>query len=179
MPRSRPETLHSGRHLLLQIRDGWEFAQRAQASGVVVIVAVTRDHELLLVEQHRPPVGGRVLEWPAGLAGDTPQDQGEALETAARRELLEETGYGDGQWRQLTSGPPSAGLSNEIVTLFLAHDLVQLGPGGGDESEQITLHRIARDRAVAWLARYERYKTRWVDPKVYAGLYFVNTLLTE
>ena len=59
-------TIHyRGRYLDLVERDGWEYSTRSNASAVVVIVAVTRDRRLLLVEQFRKPVGARVIDLPA------------------------------------------------------------------------------------------------------------------
>src|SRR5690606_33221547 len=84
------EIMAEGRFLRMVREDGWEWVQRTRISGVVVVAAVTPEGKVLLVEQHRPPVGGRVLEMPAGLAGDIAGQEDEALETAARRELEEE-----------------------------------------------------------------------------------------
>ena len=50
---------------------GWEYATRVNATGVVVIIAVTTDQRLILVEQFRIPVNAATLELPAGLVGDT------------------------------------------------------------------------------------------------------------
>ena len=41
--------------------------------GIVGVVALTPEHNVVLVEQYRVPVGARVVELPAGLAGDTPE----------------------------------------------------------------------------------------------------------
>ena len=62
--------LHAGRHLRLVERNGWEFVERPGVRGIVVVAAVTPGGRLLLVEQRREPVGTRVVELPAGLAGD-------------------------------------------------------------------------------------------------------------
>ena len=62
-----------------------------KATGVVAIVAVTPACELILTEQFRRSVNRRVIDLPAGLSGDGPES--EELVTAARRELIEETGY--------------------------------------------------------------------------------------
>ncbi len=51
-------------------RDGWFFVERPNASGVAVIVAVTDEGRLLLVEQFRAALNQKVIELPAGLAGD-------------------------------------------------------------------------------------------------------------
>ncbi|MGD9021922.1 MAG: hypothetical protein PVF46_08995, partial [Lysobacterales bacterium] len=65
------ETIHyPGHHLGLKEKDGWEYAFRTDASGVVVLVPVTDAGELVLVEQYRAPVNSRVVELPAGLVGD-------------------------------------------------------------------------------------------------------------
>ena len=87
------EVIAATRHLQLVRRGGWEYVERPNVTGIVVIVPVTRDGELVLIEQYRVPVDRPVIELPAGLAGDVPGTEGERLEAAARRELLEETGY--------------------------------------------------------------------------------------
>ena len=108
-----PEVLASGRFLRLVRRDGWEWAERTNTSGVVVIAALTPAGEVLLVEQERLPVGARVLEMPAGLAGDVAGAEDEALAEAARRELVEETGWDAERMEEVTSGPVSAGMTSE------------------------------------------------------------------
>jgi len=67
--------------------------ERVNARAVVVIVPLTAERRLLFVEQYRAPVGRKVIEFPAGLVGDEPGREQEDLIEAARRELLEETGY--------------------------------------------------------------------------------------
>ena len=169
----RKELLHQGRFLEMFKLGGWEYAERVGSSGVVVILAVTDETELVLVEQHRVPVGARVSELPAGLAGDLPGARDEDFREAARRELLEETGYEAESIEFLCEGPPSAGLTSEIQTLLRATGLRKTGPGGGDESEDITVHAISLDQLDAWLtAAVERGCL--IDPKIYAGLYFLG-----
>ena len=79
---------------------------------------MTDDKEVLLIRQFRPPVNGYVIEFPAGL-----NDKGDTLEEAAKRELLEETGYSAREMIFLTEGPMSSGASGEILTVFLAKGL--------------------------------------------------------
>jgi ADP-ribose pyrophosphatase len=136
----------------------------------VVLVAVTAEGRLLLTEQHREPVGGPVIELPAGLVGDRAGEADEDVLTAARRELVEETGYDARDLRPLAAGPPSAGLSSEVVTFVLAAGLRRVGPGGGDEHEAITVHEVPLGGVLDWLAAHAR-AGRQVDPKIYAGLY--------
>ena len=178
MPQTR--TLHRGRHLALQAVDrgeagSWEFAHRPGVRAVVAIVAAVRrggEPHLLCIEQDRPPVGRRVLELPAGLVGDG-DDAGEPAETAAARELEEETGYRPGSMRRLTAGPTSAGMSDEVVTFFLARNLTRPGSGGGVEGERIDLVPVPLSDADAFLTDRERAGVL-VDPKVWAGLYFLT-----
>ena len=127
----------------------------------------------MLVEQHRIPVGSRVIELPAGLAGDLPDAEDEDFKEAARRELLEETGYEAENIKFLCEGPPTAGLTSEIQTLLRATGLRKTGPGGGDESEDITVHAIALEELDTWLASAAK-RGCLIDPKIYAGLYFLR-----
>ena len=167
------EVLGAGRFLRLVRRRGWEMVDRPGVREIVVLVAVTPDGELLLVEQHREPVGATVVELPAGLVGDEDGHAAESLEDAARRELREETGWDCAALERLTAGPPSAGLSTEVVTLLRASGLVRRDAGGGAGDERITVHAVPVAEAPSWLRRREAAGTL-VDPKVWAGLWFAT-----
>ena len=164
------EVVADAKHLRLVRRRGWEFVERKSVSGIVVIVALTPDRRLLLVEQYRPPVDCHVIELPAGLAGDSPDAEDESLEDAARRELLEETGHRAAAMIRLFHGPPSAGITSEQLTFFLAPDARYIHAGGGDESEDITVHAVALDEVPGWLEEQSRCG-KAIDVKIYAGLY--------
>lgn len=172
-PKTILETLHRGRHLSLVRRGHWEFATRHGATGVVALVAVTDDAKLLLVEQARPPIGKRAIELPAGLAGDIAGAESELLETAARRELLEETGYEAQEVRFLTEGPSSAGLTDEMITFFLMTGLTKTGDGGGDASEDIVVHEVPLAEMPDWLENRRRAGCA-IDPKIYVGLFWMD-----
>jgi ADP-ribose pyrophosphatase len=172
MDRDEPRrVLAEGRFARLVAQDGWEWVERVNASGAVVIVAFTDDGRLVLVEQHRIPLGRRVVELPAGLVGDRPGESREGLAEAARRELLEETGYSSECLEYLAEGPSSAGLASEVYALFLARDARRVGLGGGDSCENIQVHLVLPEDAEAWFDAKRRAGVM-VDPKVYAGLYF-------
>ena len=164
--------LATGRFLRLRVVDGWEWCERVNASGVVVVVARTPEGKVLLVEQRRPPVGGPVLELPAGLAGDH-GDADEAMATAACRELEEETGYTAARMELLTVGPVSAGMTSEVLTWFRAHDLSRIGAGGGDASEDIVVHEVPEAEVHDFIASRVAAGVQ-IDTKVYAGLYFLG-----
>ncbi len=161
-----------GKHLRVLKRGHWEYVERIHARGAVVIAAVTEGGNLILTEQYRPPVANRVIELPAGLAGDIAGQETEELAAAARRELLEETGYEAREITLLTSGPPSAGLSSEMVTFFRAKGLRRAGDGGGVDHEEIQLHEVPLASVREWLEK-RRNEGVLIDPKVYVGLYFI------
>ena len=163
--------LAEGRHVRLVECAGWEWAERVRVSGVVAIAAVTADQHLVLTEQYRRPVDARVLDLPAGLAGDVAGAEDELLLAAARRELMEETGYESACWHFLTEGPSSPGMTNEVLTFYLAQDASRTGPGGGDASESIDVHLVALSHLHPWLEA-RRGAGVLIDPKVYVGAYF-------
>lgn len=144
------ETMWSGRYLRA-LRDGtWEYAARTRDITAAVIVAVTDDDELVLVEQHRVPLGRRTIEMPAGLVAD--EDEGETLETAAARELEEETGYRPARIERLGEFASSPGMTSETFTLVRAHGLERVGDGGGHEGEDIIVHLVPREEIGAFVA---------------------------
>ncbi len=168
------ETVWEGKYLRIKVCGHWEYAERPNSPAGIVIVAVTSEGGLLLTEQYRIPMQKNVIELPAGLSGDEHYGGEEFIETA-RRELLEETGYEASVWEQLTNpGPPSAGLSNEQVVFFRARELRRVGKGGGEGSEKIQVHHVPLGRTPEWLRDKEAAGVA-IDPKIYAGLYFLST----
>ena len=128
---------------------------------------------MILIEQFRAPVNKRVIEIPAGLAGDIAGSEDEGLEIAAQRELMEETGYEARKLTRLLDGAVSAGMTSEVVTLFLAEGLQKTGKGGGDGSEDIEVHEIPVGEVHHWITQREKGGAI-VDFKVYAGLFFLK-----
>jgi ADP-ribose pyrophosphatase len=167
------ETLHEGRWLSLRQRGRWEYAERTNPSGAVIIIAVTAEDKLLFVEQFRVPIQQYTIEMPAGLVGDVEGQADESALLAAQRELEEETGYRCERVAFIHRGPSSSGMSTEMIAFVRAHNLHKVSAGGGDETENIIVHEVPRREAGAWLfARAaEGYS---IDPKLFAGLWFVE-----
>lgn len=165
-----------GRGKFLQlVRDGrWEIAERINCHGAVAIVAVTTDRRLVLTEQFRPAVKHRVIDLAAGLSGDEPGQQGEPFLRSAKRELLEETGFAGGTWTALGHCPSSPGLTSEVLSYFYADGVAQKTKGGGVAHEAIVVHTPSLRTIKRWLAARVAEGVL-IDPKVYAGLYFVKT----
>src|SRR5437899_887208 len=112
MNRDAKKILHAGRVLALVKEGRWEYAERLKVTGAAIIVAVTDEQKFLLVEQYRIPVHSRTIELPAGIIGDEPDCGNESHAEAARRELLEETGYDADRIEAITTGPTSSGLTS-------------------------------------------------------------------
>ncbi len=167
------ELLYQGDWLRLVRRGKWEACERVHGGDgmAVLVIAVTPDDEVLFVEQHRVALGARTIEMPAGLVGDGGNT--DSLEDAARRELVEETGWSAGRIEVLLTGPTSAGMSNERVAFVRARDLTRVGAGGGVDDEAIVVHAVPRATAPAWLMRKhaEGYE---LDLKLWAGLWMAD-----
>ena len=160
------------RALLLEYRDDkgevrrWEAVERVNCNGIVVIIPVTAEGDLLLIRQFRPVLNSYVIEFPAGL-----NDKGETLLDAARRELIEETGYTSETFELMAEGPVSSGLSTEILTVFLARDALPASPAlrekhPVEETESIELVRTPLTYAYETIAEY-RGKGDAADLKIY------------
>jgi len=87
-------------------------------NGSAVMMAVDEKKRILLVRQYRLPADKYMWELPAGKV-----DEGETPLQAAKRELIEETGYRAKKWEKLTSFFPSPGFVAERMTIFLATGL--------------------------------------------------------
>jgi ADP-ribose pyrophosphatase len=147
--------------------------ERSNCRGIVVVLALTKDQKVILVEQYRIPVKKNVIEFPAGLASDTKMYQGESLKNAAKRELLEETGFLAKRMTLCAEGPASSASSSDILTIFKAEGLEKVAKGGGDETENILVHEVPVAKIRTWLKSKEK-KGCLVDPRVYAGLFLLT-----
>ena len=149
----RVETVWAGKYLVVRKQGTWEYVGRARGIKAAVIVAIDGDADnrhVLLVEQHRVPVGGPCLELPAGLVGD--ETEGEEIELAAIRELEEETGYRARRMVRLGDFHSSPGMVSESFTLLRAEGLTRVGEGGGVAGEDIRVHRVALTALPAFVA---------------------------
>ena len=108
-------------------------------NGSVVILAVdTRedptDPSILLERQYRYAAGQILLQLPAGRI-----EPGEAPLAAAKRELIEETGFRARRWSRLVRYYASPGFLSETMQVFLAED-IRPGTAEPEEDEKISLH---------------------------------------
>lgn len=143
------ETVWQGKFIVAKRQGSWEYVSRSRNIRAAVILAV-EDGEVLLVEQFRVPLGRACLELPAGLVGDIEAD--ESVEDSARRELEEETGYRAGTIENLGEFYSSPGMVSESFTLVRASELIRVGDGGGDEQENITVHRVPLGNVASFVA---------------------------
>jgi ADP-ribose pyrophosphatase len=151
-------------------KDKYHYIERPTGDDVVCIIPLTKDKHLVFIKEYRVPFDQYVISFPAGLTGDLGPEE---IEEAAKRELIEESGY-TGNLKLMTKGPPSSGLASEIMHFYLATDCEQVSNGGGDETEKISVFKVPFNMAQDWLDKQE--KDSIIDPKIYLGLYFVNYL---
>ena len=98
----------------------------------VNVVALTKDYDVVLIEQFRHGIKEVILEIPGGMI-----DDGEEPETAARRELVEETGYTAKEFVFLGKSRPNPAIQNNWIYHFAALDAEKTREAEFDEHESI------------------------------------------
>lgn len=106
----------------------------------VNVIAITKDQKFLLVRQYRHGLRGYFMELCAGVC-----EEGEEPIVSARRELLEETGYGNGDWELLTAVSANGSSTNNITYCFLATNVEKISEQHLEPSEDITVHLLSLD----------------------------------
>jgi 8-oxo-dGTP pyrophosphatase MutT (NUDIX family) len=118
-----------------EIKDPYYVVERPDAA---IIFPLTREEEVVLVRQYRPPLQRMELGLPAGLV-----EEGERPEAAARRELLEETGFSGGEWELLGSLASSPSLKDNWAYLFLARGVEEISAPDPDEHELLEMVKVS------------------------------------
>ena len=162
------EVMWEGRFVRALRRGKWEYAGRTGGIRAVVILA-EHDGKVILVEQPRVPLDCRCIELPAGLVGD--DDPAATPETAAIKELEEETGFTAERVERLGEFYASPGMLSESFTLVRAHGVRRIGGGGGTDSEDITVHLVSRPEIPNFLEE-KRAEGLGVDVKLLLLLNF-------
>ena len=154
--------------------DGEEFERDiVRSPGAVAAVPLVFDAEgnasVVLVEQYRAAFDALVLEVPAGMR-DVP---GEPTELTAARELVEEVGLVAGRLQHLVDYYSSAGMTDSVLTLYLATDLspVERETHGPEEAHSRIVH-LPFDAAIAMIGTGEIR-----DSKTIIGLLLVDRTL--
>jgi ADP-ribose pyrophosphatase len=113
--------------------------------GAVAIAALDDEDAVTLVHQYRHPLGHRLWELPAGLIDNPGEDPVEA----ARRELIEEAGLSAQRWETLVDVAASPGFTDEVVRVFLARELSDVGREVlGEEEADLVVRKVALSEAV-------------------------------
>lgn len=165
---SSEEIIQQGKFLQL-VREGkWEYVNRTTCTGVIAIMGITNNQELIFIEEYRTPIHQRCISVPAGTVGDENAEESEL--TAAIREFQEEAGFSASSWRRLYNCPTSPGLTSETITIYEALDVTRSHAGGGVDSECIITHLVP-------ILDFNRWVTQMIaegcaiDTKVYLSYY--------
>jgi ADP-ribose pyrophosphatase len=139
----------------------------AEHPGGAVVVPVTNDRKIVMVTQHRYPMGEILLELPAGKLG-----KGEDPRLCAVRELEEETGYKSDNVKELGSIYTTPGYSTEKLWIYLAKDL-KTGNHNREEGEfgmevfELTLKEVEK----------KIYSGEIVDGKTICGIFLAKKFI--
>ena len=125
----------------------------------VNVIAITKDGRFVMEKQYRHGLGVESIEIPCGV-----MEKGEEPLITAQRELLEETGYGNGEWSLLMTVSPNPGAMNNIPYCFLALGVEQIAEQSLDDTEDLTVTLMSEDEVKTLLENDRIYQSLMVAP---------------
>ena len=106
----------------------------------VNVIAITKDNKFVMVEQYRHGLGDVFIELVAGVI-----EKNESPINAAKRELLEESGYGNGKWELLTVISQNPSTTTNLTYCFLAIDVEKIDSQHLDSTEDIAVRLLSEN----------------------------------
>ena len=125
----------------------------------VNVIAITKDGQFVMERQYRHALGKTCYELPCGV-----MEQGEEPLEAVKRELMEETGYGGGEWSLLDTLSANPASTNNRTYCFLARGVKKLGEPHLDAGECFNVKLFPLDEIPAMLLRGEFVQALHVAP---------------
>lgn len=125
----------------------------------VNVIAITEDGRFVFVKQFRNGLKVDSLELCAGVCekGEDPMD-------SAKRELLEETGYGDGEWTKLMAVSANPGTHTNLTHCFLARGVKKISDQNLEPTEDLSVHLLTHEEVLGILERDELKQSLHVAP---------------
>ncbi len=117
----------------------------------VNMIAITRDDRFIFVRQYRPGIARTYYELCAGVC----EKEDASPLVSAQRELLEETGYGNGNWQEYMVLSPNPSTHTNVTYCFLATDVEPIAPQHLEDTEDLTVHLLTLEEVKQLLLNNE------------------------
>ena len=125
----------------------------------VNVIAITKDGDMVMVRQYRHALGITEYELCAGV-----MEEGETPLEAAKRELLEETGFGGGEWTEYMTICANPSNHTNLARTFLATGVERIADQHLDDTEELTTHLLSQEEVFGLLHRGEMLQALMAAP---------------